>query len=269
MRNLKMLIDCSITADQELTLATMSSLPKAPIMLPYSYIPSHAVRDLWHFFVPHDNIKSCNRIVSKSHCEHPHQVNQPCDQTDILCQPTHSADLDIPPKYEANEVDATEQRPTEKLSAQSCSSTTIMPADKPFRVALIMTRISETYIDSKGALQPFKRLKVNCGSVMVRRDTTEAEFRRLLWECIYDTFELHGWTRAPRTDAELASGKKYATGDEWMETIESLVKEKDGGQDPVLRISFPWKNGKRVKLAAESKLSFSLKRTFDRILGRA
>jgi hypothetical protein len=33
MHDLKVLLDSSITAEQEVTLATMSSLPKAPIML--------------------------------------------------------------------------------------------------------------------------------------------------------------------------------------------------------------------------------------------
>jgi len=189
--------------------------------------------------------------------------------------------MDIPPKYEANEDEAAAaarmqqifstlwQQPTGKPSAQGPPpTTTIKSSDKSFRVALIMTRTSETYINSKGALQPSKRLKVKCGSVMMPCDTTEAEFRRLLWECVYDTFELRGWTRAPRTDAELASGKKYATPDEWRKIIERLVKEKDAGQDPVLRISFSWKNGKRVKLEKESKVLFELKRMLDRVLGR-
>ena len=187
--------------------------------------------------------------------------------------------MDVPPKYEANEEAAaaaawsqqawsTERRPTDQPSAQNQPTTTIKPSDKPFRVALIMSRNSETYIDSKGALQPSKRLKVKCGTVKIRRDTTEAEFRRLMWECIYDTFKLRGWTRAPRTDAELASGKKYATADEWRETIARLVEEKDAGQDPVLRLSFSWKKGKRVKLERESELSFSLKLALDRVFRR-
>ena len=273
MQDLKVLLGCSITADQARTPSTISSLPKAPIMLQYSYIYARRQRSvlLNQSTLQH---QSCSRIPSKPHCEHPHQGNQSHDQTEILCQTIHSVHMDIPPKYEANEEEAatvarsqqiwsTMWQPTENPSAQSPPPTTIKSADKPFRVALIMTRTSETY-----ALQPSKRLKVKCGSVMMRRDTSEAEFRRLLWECIYDTFELRGWRRAPRTDAELASGKKYATPDEWRKTIESLVKERDAGQDPVLRISFSWKNGKRVNLEAESKLSFSLKRMLDRVVGR-
>ena len=60
---------------------------------------------------------------------------------------------------------------------------------------------SVTYIDSKGALQPSKLIKVKCGSIMVRRDMTGVELKRLMWECIYDTFKLRGWKCAPRTDA--------------------------------------------------------------------
>lgn len=187
--------------------------------------------------------------------------------------------MDVPPKYEANEEAAaaaawsqqawsTERRPTDQPSAQNQPTTTIKPSDKPFRVALIMSRNSETYIDSKGALQTSKVLKVKCGSIMIRRDTTEIELRRLMWDCIYDTFELHGWTRAPRTDAELASGKVYATGDEWRAMMAQLIEEKDAGQEPVLRLSFSWKNGKRVKLERESELSFSLKSALDRVSRR-
>ncbi|GAB7335953.1 hypothetical protein MBLNU13_g08197t1 [Cladosporium sp. NU13] len=131
-----------------------------------------------------------------------------------------------------------------------------------------MSRTSNAYIDSKGALQPSKLLKIKCGSVMIRRDTTEAEFRRLLWECVYDTFELRGWTSAPRTDAELASGKKYATADEWRAVIARLVEDKDSGRDPVLRFSFSWKKGRRVKLEGESELSFSLKLLLGQLFGR-
>lgn len=184
--------------------------------------------------------------------------------------------MDTPPEYESREEVAAKVAhfeslifpPTEKSSAQGWLSIIEKPSNKPFRVALVMSRMSESYIDSKGALQPSKRLKVKCGTVKIRRDTTEAEFRRLMWECIYDTFKLRGWTRAPRTDAELASGKKYATADEWRETIARLVEEKDAGQHPVLRISFSFKTGERVKLETESKLSFSLKRLLDRVFRR-
>jgi hypothetical protein len=187
--------------------------------------------------------------------------------------------MDIPPKYEANEGEAaaltrlqqtwsTERQPAEQSSAQRMSTSISKPSDIPFRVALVISRHSEAYIDSKGALQPSKLLKAKCGSIMIRRDTTEAEFRHLLWECIYDTFELRGWTRAPRTDAELASGKRYATGDEWRTTIARLAGERDAGQNPVVKLSFSWKNGQRVKLEKESQLSFSLKRLLDRMIGR-
>lgn len=186
--------------------------------------------------------------------------------------------MDIPPKYEAGEEAAAAvaclqqtrptERPSEKSSAQTLPPAIIKSSNKPFRVVLVMSRMTESYIDSKGALQPSKRLKVKCGSIMICRKTTETEFRRLMWECIYDTFKLRGWTRAPRTDAELASGKKYATADEWRETIARLVEEKDAGQHPVLRISFSFKTGERVKLETESKLSFPLKRLLDRVFGR-
>lgn len=187
--------------------------------------------------------------------------------------------MDTPPKYEANVEAAAanalfqqswfpERQPFQQTSAQIRSSTTIRTSDQPFRVALIMSRASNAYIDSKGALQPSKLLKIKCGSVMIRRDTTEAEFTKLLWECVYDTFKLRGWTSAPRTDAELASGRKYATADEWRAVIALLVKEKDSGQDPVLRFSFSWKKGKRVMLEAESELSFSLKSMLGRVFGR-
>ena len=184
--------------------------------------------------------------------------------------------MDNPPKYEASEEAAValalfqqtwfpERQPSQQASSQSQPSTTIR--DRPFRVALIMSRVTNAYIDSKGALQPSKLIKVKCGSVAVRRDTTEAEFRRLLWECVYDTFELRGWTRAPRTDAELASGKNYGTADEWRAIIARLVREKNAGQDPVLRFSFSWKKGKRVKLEGESELSFSVKSLLGRVFG--
>jgi hypothetical protein len=184
--------------------------------------------------------------------------------------------MDIPPKYESKEEEAAKwallqsivRPPTAKPSAQGRPSTIKKPSSKPFRVALVMSRMSESYIDSKDALQPSKRLKVRCGSTMICRDTTETKFRRLMWECIYDTFKLRGWTRAPRTDAELASGKKYATADEWTATIAHLMEEKDAGQHPVQRISFSFKKGERVKLETESKLSFSLKRLLDRVFGR-
>jgi hypothetical protein len=217
--------------------------------------------------------------VSKSHREHHHQGTQSFDQTDILHQPIHSVHMDIPPKYEAGEEAAAAvaclqqtrpiERPTEKSSAQTLPPAIIKSSNKPFRVTLVMTRTSESYIDSKGALQPPKRLKVKCGSIMICRNTTETEFRRLMWECVYDTFKLRSWTRAPRTDAELASGKKYATADEWRETIARLVEDRDARQDPVQKISFTFKKGKRVKLEAESELSFSLKRLLDRVMGRS
>lgn len=184
--------------------------------------------------------------------------------------------MDNPPKYESKEEEAAKRAlwqsnfwpPIEKSSAQARPSNIKKPSDKNFRVALVMSRMTESYVDSKGALQPSKRLKVKCGSILICRETTETEFRRLMWECIYDSFKLRWWTRAPRTDAELASGKKYATADEWRATIAHLVEEKDAGQHPVQRISFSFKNGGRVKLETESKLSFSLKQLLDRVMGR-
>ena len=188
--------------------------------------------------------------------------------------------MDSPPKYECNEDVAaaamatlqhlwsTERQQIQQTSAQSPPSTTIRSSDQPFRVALIMSRVSNAYIDSKGALHSSKPLKVKCGSVTIRHDTTEAEFRQLLWECIYDTFGFRGWMSAPRTDAELASGKKFATADEWAAVIARLAKEKDTGQDPVLRFSFSWKKWERVKSEAGSELSFSLKSLLSRVSGR-
>ena len=189
--------------------------------------------------------------------------------------------MDSPPKYEPNEDVAaaamatlqhlwsTERQQIQRTPAQSAGpSTTIRSSDQPFRVALIMSRVSNAYIDSKGALHSSKLLKVKCGSVTIRHDTTEAEFRQLLWERVYDTFEFRGWTSAPRTDAELASGKKFATADEWKAVIARLAKEKDTGQDPVLRFSFSWKKGERVKSEAENGLSFSLKSLLSRVFGR-
>lgn len=186
--------------------------------------------------------------------------------------------MDNLPKYEANEEAVAalalfqltwfpERQPIRQTSAQSQPSTTSRSPDQSFRVALIMSRVTNAYIDSKGALQPSKLIKVKCGSVAIRHDTTEAEFRRLLWECVYDTFELRGWTRAPRTDAELASGKNYGTADEWRAIIAGLVKEKNAGQDPVLRFSFSWKKGKKVKLEGESELSFAVKSFLGRVFG--
>ena len=186
--------------------------------------------------------------------------------------------MDIPPKYEAGEEAAAAvaclqqtrptERPSEKSSAQTLPPAIIKSSNKPFRVVLVMSRMTESYIDSKGALQPSKRLKVKCGSIMICRKTTETEFRRLMWECIYDTFNLRGWTRAPCTDAELASGKKYATPDEWTAMIAHLVEDKDAGQTPILRISFAFKKGKRVKLETESELSFSMKQLLGRVFGQ-
>lgn len=178
--------------------------------------------------------------------------------------------MEVPPKYEYKEAKAAKWAllqsipwpPTEVSSAQGRPSTIKKPSSKPFRAALVMSCTSESYNDSKGALQPSKRLKVKCGSTMIYRNTTETGFRRLIWECIYDTFKPHGWIR---TDAKLASGKKFATADEWEATIAHLV-EKDAGQHPFLRFSFSFQNGERVKLETESKLSFSLKQMFDRVM---
>ena len=78
--------------------------------------------------------------------------------------------MDIPPKYEAGEEAAAAvaclqqtrptERPSEKSSAQTLPPAIIKSSNKPFRVVLVMSRMTESYIDSKGALQPSKRLKV-------------------------------------------------------------------------------------------------------------
>ena len=89
--------------------------------------------------------------------------------------------MDNPPKYEANEEAAAalalfqqswfpERQPIQQDSAQNRLSTTIRSSDQPFQVALIMSRFSNAYIDTKGALRPAKLLKVKCGSVVIRHD---------------------------------------------------------------------------------------------------
>ena len=56
MHDLRVVLDSSVTAEQELTLATISSLPKASVILQCSYISSSAVRDLYYYIISHYDV---------------------------------------------------------------------------------------------------------------------------------------------------------------------------------------------------------------------
>lgn len=185
--------------------------------------------------------------------------------------------MDDPPDYNVAEAAAvatilqqmrsTGQIPTEQHTGQTQTSA-VKSDDQPFRVALIMFRVSNPYIDSRGVRHSSKILKVKCGSIMIHRNMSREDFGQLQRQCVYDTYKLRGWKCAPRTDAELAAGRKYVTGDDWKAAISRLADEKDAGKDPVYKLSFSWKHGERVKLETESELSFSLKRLLDHLLMR-
>lgn len=191
--------------------------------------------------------------------------------TNILSQTMRSAKLGNPPQYSVSEEEAAavaylqqmsciQQKPTEQ-----CQPYIVKPSDQPFRVVLVMARVTAAYIDSFGVKQPSKLIKVKCGSIMIRRDTTAEEFEQLQGECMYDAFKLHGWTCAPRTDAEWASGHELATDEDLREHVARLADAKDAGQDPIHKVSFSWSKGERVKLKTESELLFSLKLLLDRV----
>jgi len=96
--------------------------------------------------------------------------------------------MDDPPDYDSAEAAAvarilqqmrsTGQIPTEHHSAQTQHSP-VKSDDQPFRIALIMFRVSNPYIDSRGVRYSSKILKVKCGSIMISRDMTQEEFGRL------------------------------------------------------------------------------------------
>jgi hypothetical protein len=158
--------------------------------------------------------------------------------------------------------------PPDYKSAQSAAARGIKHDDKPFRVALVMCRASNAYVDSRGDVQPARLLKVKCGSIMMSRSTTEKEFRRLQWECIYKVYNLHAWKEAPLTDAELASGSKNVAAKQLRSSISHLAAEKDKGIDPVYHLTFVFKKGERVKMETESQLSFTVKRMLDLVFRR-
>jgi hypothetical protein len=160
--------------------------------------------------------------------------------------------MDDPPDYNSAQATAvakklqqvwsTTQRPTELPSAQSRPSI-VESDDEPFRVALVMFQVSHAYVDSRGVVQPSRLLKVKYGTIIISRNTTEAEFTQRQEECIDKTYKFHAWKCAPRT-------------------------EKDKGMDPVYRFTFSSKKGKRVKTETESQLSFTMKRMFDFVFRR-
>jgi hypothetical protein len=185
--------------------------------------------------------------------------------------------MDDPPDYNSAQATAvakklqqvwsTTQRPTELPSAQSRPSI-VESDDEPFRVALVMFQVSHAYVDSRGVVQPSRLLKVKYGTIIISRNTTEAEFTQRQEECIDKTYKFHAWKCAPRTDAGLASRTKCATAKQLRSEISRLVNEKDKGMDPVYRFTFSSKKGKRVKTETESQLSFTMKRMFDFVFRR-
>jgi len=103
----------------------------------------------------------------------------------------------------------------------------------------------------EASCSPPRLLKVKCGSIMMSRSTTEKEFRRLQWECIYKAYNLHAWKEAPLTDAELASGSKNVTPKQLRASISRLADEKDKGIDPVYHLTFVFKKGERLRTETE------------------
>jgi hypothetical protein len=125
-----------------------------------------------------------------------------------------------------------------------------------FRAALIFTHVAPASVDSEGLLQPAKALKTVCTSVIMHRDLTAYEFHALLWQKIHQNFEVHGWTRRLRNDAELSAATSILTVVELRAAITRMALEYDAGRDPVETLTFTFLKGEGVRLEMEHSMAF-------------